>query len=72
MQVYQERFKSFPIAADEHFLNVSRYVERNALRAGMVQAGRSVRWCSLWQRQQKEKLHIEKERAEVGDATAKV
>src|SRR6266496_5229747 len=26
--VYQGRFKSFPIAADEHFLTVLRYVER--------------------------------------------
>lgn len=31
--VYQGRFKSFPDQEDEHFYAVSRYVERNALRA---------------------------------------
>ena len=35
--VYQGRFKSFPIAADEHLLTVLRYVERNPLRAGLVE-----------------------------------
>ncbi|QEG41601.1 transposase [Roseimaritima ulvae] len=34
--VYQGRFKSFPIQDDGHFFVVSRYVERNALRAGLV------------------------------------
>ena len=34
--VYQGRFKSFPIQDDDHFLLVCRYVERNALRAGLV------------------------------------
>src|SRR3569623_757048 len=34
--LYQGRFKSFPIAADEHLLTVLRYVERNALRAKLV------------------------------------
>ena len=34
--VYQGRFKSFPIQEDEHFLTVCRYVERNALRAGLT------------------------------------
>ncbi|WP_404307948.1 transposase [Neorhodopirellula lusitana] len=28
--LYQGRFKSFPVQADEHFLTVARYVERNA------------------------------------------
>src|SRR5437763_12062268 len=35
--VYQGRFKSFPIERDEHLLAVLRYVERNALRARLVQ-----------------------------------
>src|SRR3989304_311403 len=35
--LYQGRFKSFPIESDEHFYCVVRYVERNALRAGLVQ-----------------------------------
>jgi putative transposase len=34
--LYQGRFKSFPVEADQHLLSLCRYVERNALRAGMV------------------------------------
>ena len=34
--LYQGRFKSFPVEADEGFLSVCRYVERNALSAGLV------------------------------------
>jgi putative transposase len=48
--LYQGRFKSFPIAEDEHFLTVCRYVERNALRAGLVRRAELWRWASLWQR----------------------
>src|SRR5689334_21412335 len=33
--LYQGRYKSFPIECDEHLLTVLRYVERNALRAGL-------------------------------------
>ena len=35
--LYQGRFKSFPIQADDHLLTVLRYVERNALRANLVE-----------------------------------
>jgi putative transposase len=48
--VYQGRFKSFPIAADDHLTTVLRYVERNALRAGLVAAAEEWRWCSLYRR----------------------
>src|SRR5437867_3193091 len=34
--VYQGRFKSFPVAADEHLRAVLRYVERNPRRAGLT------------------------------------
>jgi len=34
---YQGRFKSSPIQDDEHLLTAWRYVERNALRAGLVE-----------------------------------
>src|SRR6516225_8574566 len=54
--LYQGRFKSFPIEEDEHFLQVCRYVERNALRAGLVKRAEAWRWSSLWQRQHKEQL----------------
>jgi putative transposase len=46
--VYQGRFKSFPVQNDEHFLTVCRYVERNALRAGLVSRAEQWRWGSLW------------------------
>jgi putative transposase len=52
--LYQGRFKSFPIAEDEHLLTVLRYVERNALRAGLVTRAENWAWGSLlhWQRRQ--------------------
>ena len=49
--VYQGRFKSFPIQANTHYLNVCRYVEQNALRAKMVKNAEDWRWGSLWRRQ---------------------
>jgi putative transposase len=48
--VYQGRFKSFPVAADEHLLSLLRYVERNPLRAGMVRSAEQWRWGSLYRR----------------------
>jgi putative transposase len=48
--VYQGRFKAIPIQSDHHFLGVCRYVERNALRAGLVADARDWRWSSLWRR----------------------
>lgn len=50
--VYQGRFKSFPVQTDEHFLTVARYVERNALRANLVERAEEWRWSSLWRRSQ--------------------
>jgi putative transposase len=49
--LYQGRYKSFPVEGDEHFLSVCRYVERNALRAGLVRKAEQWRWGSLAQRQ---------------------
>lgn len=51
--VYQQRFKSFPIQSDEHFRVVCRYVERNALRAGLVSSAELWQWGSLWRWLQK-------------------
>jgi putative transposase len=45
--VYQGRFKSFVVQKDAHFLTVCRYVERNALRANLVQRAEDWRWSSL-------------------------
>jgi putative transposase len=33
--LYQGRYKSFPVQADEHFLTLCRYVERNAFAANL-------------------------------------
>jgi putative transposase len=51
--VYQQRYKSFPIQDDEHFFVVCRYVERNALRASLVDRAEEWRWGSLWRWLQK-------------------
>lgn len=50
--VYQGRFKSFPVATDEYFYRVNRYVERNALRANLVKRAEDWQFGSLWIRQQ--------------------
>lgn len=51
--LYQSRFKSFPIADDDHFLVVCRYVERNPLRAKLVKRAEEWRFGSLWRWVQK-------------------
>jgi putative transposase len=48
--VYQGRYKSFPVEEDQYFYQLVRYVERNALRAGLVPRAENWRWCSLWRR----------------------
>jgi REP-associated tyrosine transposase len=45
--VYQNRFKAFAVAEDEHLLTVLRYVEGNPLRAGLVQRSEDWPWSSL-------------------------
>ena len=46
--LYQGRFKSFVVQTDEHLVTVCRYVERNTLRAGLVERAEQWRWSSLW------------------------
>ena len=53
--MYQGRFKAFPVESDEHFLTVARYVERNALRANLVERAQDWRWSSLWRRRERDK-----------------
>ena len=48
--IYQGRFKSFPVQSDSHFLGVARYIERNAMRAGLVSRAEDWQWSSLWRR----------------------
>lgn len=45
--VYQGRFKNFMIQKDEHLLRVLRYVERNPLRAKLVERAEDWRHGSL-------------------------
>jgi len=49
--LYQGRYKSFPVQKDEHFLQLVRYVERNARRAALVKQAEDWRWSSLYKRQ---------------------
>jgi putative transposase len=48
--VYQGRFKAIPVGDDRHFLWVCRYIERNPLRAGLVERAEEWRWSSLAKR----------------------
>jgi putative transposase len=48
--VHQGRFKSFPVETDDHFYQFLRYVERNALRAGLCRQAEEWRWGSVWRR----------------------
>ena len=48
--LYQARFKSFPVETDDHFYSVVRYVQRNALRAGLVPRAEDWPWGSLHRR----------------------
>jgi len=52
--LYQGRFKAFPVQTDDHFYSVVRYVERNALRAGLVSRAEEWRWSSLWRRRSRD------------------
>lgn len=48
--LYQGRFKSFVAQTDAYYLAVCRYVERNALRANLVERAEDWRWGSLCRR----------------------
>ncbi len=49
--VYQGRYKSFLVESDEYLWTVCRYVERNALRAGLCERAEYWQWSSLWRRE---------------------
>jgi putative transposase len=46
--VYQNRYGAILVQSDVHLLRLLRYVERNALRAGLVTRAEEWRWGSLW------------------------
>ena len=48
--LYQGRFKSFPVAEDDYFLALCRYVEANPLRAELVKRAEQWQWSGLWRR----------------------
>jgi putative transposase len=48
--LYRGRYKHFPVQADAHLHTLLRYVEANALRAGLVRWAENWRWSSLYQR----------------------
>ena len=48
--LYQGRFRSFPVQADESLYTVCRYLERNPVRAKLVKRPEQWHWSSLWQR----------------------
>jgi putative transposase len=45
--IWQGRLKAFPISEHEHLLSVLRYVERNPLRANLVERAEDWPWSSL-------------------------
>lgn len=52
--VYKGRFWAEPIGTGPfHFFNVQRYVEANALAAGLVKRAEDWKWGSLWERETK-------------------
>lgn len=51
-RVYQGQFKSFPVETNEYFLMVCRNVERNAVRAKLVDRAEAWRWSSVWLREE--------------------
>jgi putative transposase len=58
-RLWQGRFKAFLIQEDHHLLTVIRYVERNALRAGLVARAEHWRWGSLRWRTTQSSLQME-------------
>lgn len=48
--LYQGRYKSFLVENDRHFLTVFKYIERNAVRAGLSLTAEEWRWGSSWLR----------------------
>ena len=50
--LYQGRFKSFPVQDDLHLLTVARYIEANAVRAGLVSDAIDWPWGGFFARRQ--------------------
>lgn len=48
--LYQGRYRSAPIEADDHLLTVVRYIERKPLRAGLVESAAAWPWSGVRKR----------------------
>ncbi len=48
--LYQGRYKSFLVDSDNYVLAVIKYIERNAVRAGLVGRPEDWQWGSAWRR----------------------
>ena len=48
--LYQGRYKSLIVNADEHYLAFIKYIEQNSLRAGLIERAENWRWGSLYRR----------------------
>lgn len=48
--VYQDRYKSKPVASIQHYLTLTRYIEANPLEAGLVGRAEDWLWSSLAER----------------------
>jgi putative transposase len=58
-RVWQGRFKAFAAQSDHHLLTVMRYVERNALRAKLVERAEDWEWTSLaWRRDRRPRVAL--------------
>ncbi|MDA0239538.1 MAG: transposase [Proteobacteria bacterium] len=56
--VWQGRFKAFVIKQDAHLLTVVRYVERNPVRAGLVETAGDWAWSSAGHRRLEEAMPL--------------
>jgi putative transposase len=48
--LYQGRFRCFAVQEEVYYYNALKYVEANALRAGLVQRAEDWKWSSAWER----------------------
>src|SRR5262249_9867175 len=46
LHLWQGRYKSFPVQQDDHLLTLLRYLERNPVRAGLVERAEAWPWSS--------------------------
>lgn len=65
--VWQGRYKSFIIEKESYYISVMRYIEANALRAGLVTKGEEWIYGSLHERVSTEKILLSEPLIEIGD-----